>query len=91
MKKALLIAISVCIMLFSFTFAAESYGIKVQLNGEYLDFTDELFAPIRYFCGSKFVGGPDKWIYPVGPINTIYPYKGYMEEAFPVQFYKLYY
>ena len=41
MKKALLIAISVCIMLFSFTFAAESYGIKVQLNGEYLDFTDE--------------------------------------------------
>ena len=23
--------------------------------------------------------------------DTIYPYKGYMEEAFPVQFYKLYY
>ena len=76
--------------------AIVSFGWAIRILNksadiQYLDFTDELFAPIRYFCGSKFVGGPDKWIYPVGPINTIYPYKGYMEEAFPVQFYKLYY
>lgn len=38
----------------------------------YYDFLDDQFAPPRYFCGSKYVGGPDKWIYPVSLIDYIY-------------------
>lgn len=41
----------------------------------YYDFYDEKFAPTRYFCGSMFVGGPDKWIYPVAPTKMIYPFE----------------
>ena len=41
----------------------------------YYDFYDEKFNPTRYFCGSRFVGGPDKWIYPVAPTKMIYPFE----------------
>jgi hypothetical protein len=41
----------------------------------YFDFTDDLFNKTRYFCGSAFVKGPDKWIYPVAPLDNIYPYE----------------
>ena len=41
----------------------------------YYDFYDEMFAPTRYFCGSMFVNGPDKWIYPVAPTKMIYPFE----------------
>lgn len=40
----------------------------------YYDFIDDKFSKPRYFCGSKFVGGPDKWIYPASPIDYIYPF-----------------
>ena len=39
----------------------------------YYDFIDDLFSKPRYFCGSKFVKGPDKWIYPVAPLDYVYP------------------
>lgn len=41
----------------------------------YYDFFDTQFAPHRFFCGSAYVGGPDKWIYPVSPIDYVYPFK----------------
>ena len=40
----------------------------------YYDFIDDKFSKPRYFCGSKFVGGPDKWIYPASPIDYVYPF-----------------
>lgn len=40
----------------------------------YYDFLDDLFSKPRYFCGSAYVDGPDKWIYPVAPIDYIYPF-----------------
>ena len=62
-----------CSAIISFGWAIRILNKSADIS--YFDFTDELFAPIRYFCGSKFVGGPDKWIYPVNSINAIYPYK----------------
>ena len=40
----------------------------------YYDFIDDKFSKPRYYCGSKYVGGPDRWIYPVSPIDYIYPF-----------------
>lgn len=60
--------------------AIVAFGRSVRILNRSADilpmhFEDELFAPIRYFCGSRFVGGPDKWIYPVADIDSIYPVK----------------
>lgn len=41
----------------------------------YFDFLDDLFMKQRYFCGSAYVGGPDRWVYPVAPIDFIYPFR----------------
>lgn len=62
-----------CSAIVAFGWATRILNKSADIN--YFDFTDELFAPIRYFCGSRFVSGPDKWIYPVNSINAIYPYK----------------
>lgn len=40
----------------------------------YYDFMDDLFSKPRYFCGSAYVGGPDKWIYPAAPLDYVYPF-----------------
>jgi hypothetical protein len=39
----------------------------------FYDFLDDKFNHPRYFCGSEFIGGPDKWIYPVADVKSIYP------------------
>jgi len=39
----------------------------------YYDFIDDKFNDPRYFCGSEFVNGPDKWIYPVASVRDLYP------------------
>ena len=39
----------------------------------FYDFIDDKFNSPRYFCGSEFIGGPDKWIYPVEGIGGLYP------------------
>lgn len=36
-------------------------------------FTNHKFNPTRYFLGSEFVNGPDKWIYPAPSNWQIYP------------------
>ena len=41
MKKVLAVVITIFVLSLTFVSAAESYGIKVQLNGQYIDFTDE--------------------------------------------------
>lgn len=58
--------------------AAAGRAIRVlnrSADLNYLDFIDDQFAPYRYFCGSAYVGGPDKWIYPMPPIDFAYPFK----------------
>jgi len=39
----------------------------------YYDFFDDKFNDPRYYCGSEFVDGPNKWIYPVAPVKELYP------------------
>jgi len=39
----------------------------------YYEFIDDKLNSPRYFCGSEFIGGPDKWIYPVANIKDLYP------------------
>jgi hypothetical protein len=39
----------------------------------YYDFMDDLFYNPRYWCGSEFVNGPNRWVYPVAPVGDIYP------------------
>lgn len=41
----------------------------------YFDFLDDLFTKPRYFCGSKYVNGPDTWVYPAAGLEMIYPFK----------------
>lgn len=58
--------------------AAAGRTIRILIKSadlNYYDFIDDYFAPPRFFCGSAYVGGPDKWIYPIPPIDYIYPFK----------------
>lgn len=62
-----------CLSIVSFGRALRILIRSGDLN--YYDFIDDQFAPYRFYCGSAYVNGPDKWIYPVPPIEYIYPFK----------------
>lgn len=39
----------------------------------FYDFLEDKFMSSRYWCGSEFIDGPDKWIYPTANVKELYP------------------